>query len=800
MTAARTFRASCVIGCVVGCVVAFVTALIVLTQFVPAAGGASAPVVAPVAAQAPAHLPVQIRATAIVPMQSNGPECPAGMQLTSGRDRCLTPRVRWSQPTYRCPTGYRLLVGEFGGSQCQRTVTTRVQTGTRRVFSHNTYESVWVDTGRQRQQTGTRREWVPARTTVEPIVPPIRRQVGTTRTWVPPATTTQVIRTGTRTERTRECNVVWELGTSVCSWVEREVPVYEAIEVVLTPGRWRVTPTYEWQRSQTITIPGYYRTVPVYGWVRTGYYDRVARPQYRIEPVYETRSSVETVAARSTGCASGWTPSGGLCRRVELGLPSAVPTRRVQAPSTDEVSNAPAVPVEPEVNLDRSLARLASLGDAELSSLGLHRCTGGLISQVPCGSQPSRTWNVDADACQGIAGTTATAAHGGSCRTGVDTLTKCQPGGRRCRQVTVRTFCPRIAQLSGTRILSWQETEQGKQGETYRACVFDCTNFAALPAYVAHRIQSSADYHCAATPSVEAPRDPPRMTTTQPPVTTTTRTPTTTSSSASTTTTSSTTTSVPRRTTTSVPRRTPPLRVPPTVPPVRVPPTTRPRVTQPRVTQPRVTQPRVTQPRVTQPPVTQPTPTTTPQCSRFPAGALRAAASRLRFETPIAATGAARADQTNMPGRGLYVVLAPGVGWVVPPTGVWTLDILSNGCAWRATELRVTWTELVPWRHAAQIRPIAPEVVRAWQALSAADQATVRSHHVTRRAITSCSPAQLRSDPRTACNWFLAEPAVYRWELAATYRPSAAGVSQRSQRIAGGVAHIRSLSEFGDRG
>lgn len=723
-----------------------------------------------------------------VPMQATGPQCPAGMQLDASGNRCLTPHVRWSQQVTSCPSGWALAVGEFGGRHCERTVTNRVQVGTRRVFSHNTVATVWVDTGRQRRQTGTRRTWVRPRTTVEPVVPPIRRQVGTTRTWVPPATTTQVVRTGTRTERTRECNFVWELGVSVCSWVERRVPVYETLVIVLTPGRWRTQPVYEWVRSQRVTIPGYYRTVPVYGWVNTGYYDRVTTPHYRNEPVYETRRRVETAAARLGGCRSGWTLAGTQCRRVELGPPTAVPTR---PPATVETSGEPPQPeVELDRSLDRSLARLATLGNSELSALGLHRCAGGLISQVPCGSQLARTWSVDSGACEGIAGTRATTRHGGSCMTGVDTLTKCERGGTRCRQVTVRTFCPQVSQLVDTRILSWQDTAQGKQGETYRACVFDCRDFAGLPAYVAQRIQSSADYHCAERPRTEpVPVEPDPTTTTSSSSTTTSTSTTTTSSS---TTTSSTSTTVRRRnrqTSTSV-----------RSPRVTQPRVTQPRVTQPRVTQPRVTQPRVTQPRVTQPRVTQPPTTTQPPCGRFPSAAGQSALRQLRFVTPVAASGAARATQAGMPGGGAYLVVAPGVGWVAPRRAAWSPDVTEAGCTWTATEVRVRWRELVPWLNPGELGRAAPDVMEAWRALSAADQQTVRSQHVVRDVQRSCSIDELRRDPTTACRWFLAAPAVYDWRLSIVYRLDQPNSNRSVASQRSGRARIGNLTEYGNRG
>ncbi len=401
--------------------------------------------------------------------------CPAAMSFDASSGRCKTQQTTTQSRIAICRTGWAKVPGEYGGHVCQRSYSTVVQTGTERVFTHNTYEDVWVSTGSRRMHVRDERVWVPPRTTIEPLVPPIQVPSGTTRE--------------------RRCSYDPFAGQQ-CWYV-----------VVLA---------YRWITTTTSTTPGYYTTVPIYEYVPTGYWNTVTTPHYAYQPTYETRTTWSTIPAQLAGCSSGWTQNGSRCERTTLGEPSAEPllscpdgTQLVAVssgggqlhecePSSSETSQADTVNTETETSTDKALTealgvRLASLGDAELTELGLTRCDNGLLSYVRCDSLPEREWEQDQDICVGLDGTTFTANHGGSCVTGSDSLVKCATPGD-CDEVSVRTFCPAISELASTEI---REQISSRGSESYRVCVFVCDGFDSLPIYVRERILQSSDYACA---------------------------------------------------------------------------------------------------------------------------------------------------------------------------------------------------------------------------------------------------------------------------------------------------------------
>ena len=434
--------------------------------------------------------------TSVAPVLS----CGSGMALDSASGTCLTQRTVTALRPSSCRAGSTMVGGEYGGRVCQTKVTRTVDTGrTRQVYSHTTYADVWIPTGTETVQTGTDRVWVPPRTTVEPLVPPVRVKVGTTR----------------------RCDLDPISGAQFNC---RNVPVYQ------------------YQTSHTVTIPGYWVETPIYETRETGYWDRVPTVHYTTVPVYETVVKWVTSAATQGRCPAGWQSAGSQCSRTVLGPPSAAPaqscpsdtaprygdalggtgpsvlTCQSTAPGSDtdtgtEQEDGGGSEISPDGGA-RPLRHLAGESDERLAELGIHRCADGLLSYVPCDELPGRTWESDPDICDGIDGTTYRPDHGGSCVTESDLLNKCTTPGD-CEETTIRTYCPAIGELADTQIQEHVHPDRG--AETYRVCIFDCTRFGTLPPYVQSRINGSYDYACLPVPEEE----PSPTTTSTAPTTTT---------------------------------------------------------------------------------------------------------------------------------------------------------------------------------------------------------------------------------------------------------------------------------------
>ncbi len=401
--------------------------------------------------------------------------CPAAMSFDVSSGRCKTSRSTTQSRIATCQTGWIKVPGEYGGFACQRSYSTVVQTGTKRVFTHNTYRDLWVGTGSRRVHVRDERVWVPPRTTTEPVVPPIRVRDGTTN----------------------EKRCAYDPFAGQQCWNVR-------------------VPAYRWITTTTSTTPGYYTTTPVYEYEPTGYWKTITTPHYANRPTYETRTSWHSTPAQLASCSPGWVQSSSQCERTILGEPSAEPSLSCPAgtqlvavssgtgqlwecdPNSSETSNADSNANTAETSSDKALTdalgtRLAALSDVELKELGLTRCDNGLLSYVRCDSLPEREWEQDQDICVDIDGTTFTANHGGSCVTEPDSLIKCTTPDE-CGETSVRTFCPAISELTNTEI---RDRMSSRGSESYRVCVFICDEFDSLPVYVRERILQSPDYACA---------------------------------------------------------------------------------------------------------------------------------------------------------------------------------------------------------------------------------------------------------------------------------------------------------------
>ncbi|MYI26598.1 MAG: hypothetical protein F4064_00735 [Acidimicrobiales bacterium] len=750
--------------------------------------------------------------------------CPAGMALDSATGSCRTPRTETVLRPAGCQAGSTQVPGEYGGHVCQTKVTKQIDTGqTRQVHSHSTFAKVWVPTGTKQVQTGTNRVWVPPRTMVEPLAPPVRVQVGTrteSKTVTRPGpdvlyevaytvdvTTKRVVRrcsfdpiadkqcwnqtvteTTTQTRTRLECCIP---GPPVTTTVTREVPVYG------------------YRTTHTVTVPGYWSETPVYETRETGYWDRVETRHYTQERVYETQVTWSTSAATQGPCPTGWQPAGSQCSRTVLGAPSAAPTQQCPSGSVPRYGDAlggvgPSVLTcqssAPGSNPDsgddqedsgggenspdggaRPLHHLASESDERLAELGIHRCANGLLSYVPCDELPGRTWDSDPDVCDGIEGTTYRSDHGGTCVTQSDLLNKCTKPGD-CEETTIRTYCPAIGELATTQIQEHAHPHRG--AETYRVCVFDCTSFGTLPEYVQTRINGSYDYACLPTPDDE---------------------------SSPTATTSPTTTTTPEddEAAEEDPDDEDEVREE-----VGDDPDDPPDVTGPDVTAPDVTVPDTT--------VTTGGPTVTTAadpgdgCASTPSATAAASAlGGLTWVSHVRTADARRSTQRHLPGGGSYLQVAPGRGWAEVRGPV---DVSEGECGWTAAWVRVQWSEQRPWviadRRAMEASAGTRHLVKRWDELSADQQQLVRQWRRIVREDSVCTVGDASGPAAAAsCGWALAHPAAYVWQASICFEPDTpSGTSPpRQQRsgtpaagdacwvsLASGLDWVRSVSDYAD--
>ncbi|WP_419839609.1 hypothetical protein [Candidatus Poriferisodalis sp.] len=697
--------------------------------------------------------------TSVAPVLS----CGGGMVLDSASGTCLTQRTETALRPSSCPAGATRVGGEYGGHVCQTKVTTTVNTGrTRQVYSHTTYSKVWIPTGTETVQTGTNRAWVPPRTTVEPLVPPVR------------------VRTGT----SRRCDFDPVLGAQFNC---RNVPVYG------------------YRTSQTVTIPGYWSETPIYETRETGYWDRVPTIHYTTVPVYETVVEWVTSAVTPGPCPAGWRSAGSQCSRTVLGPPSAAPaqscpsgtaplygdafdgtgpsvlTCQLTAPSSEpDTANEQEDSGGSETSPDgaRPLHHLAGESDERLAELGIHRCADGLLSYVPCDELPGRTWESDPGTCDGIDGTTYRPDHGGSCVTESDLLNKCTTPGD-CSETTIRTYCPAIGELADTQIQEHAHPDRG--AETYRVCIFDCSSFATLPPYVQSRINGSYDYAC-----LPAPEEEPSPTTTS--------------------------TTAPTTTTTTEPGEEDSdgdddrdEDDDPGDPPD---------VDQRDTTEPDTTEPDSTEPDTNEPDTTEPP---DDECASVPpTRAAAGALSGLTLVSHVRAASPGTSPQRHLPGGGRYLQVAPGRGWVEVGGSV---EVSERECRWAATWVRASWEDLRPWeatdRQAMEASADTRHLVKRWDSLSADQQQLVKRWRPNAvRAGMACTVGDASgSGASTSCGWVLAHPAAYEWgaqmcfelkegEGRSRFAPSRGRKPAATHpcwvSVASGVDWIRSVGDYAD--
>ena len=594
-----------------------------------------------------------------------------------------------------------------------------------------------------------------------------------------------------------------------------------------------------------MTIPGYWREEPIYSEVETGYWDRVPTIHYTTEPIYETVVEWQTRSVSWGSCRTGWVRAGNQCQRTRLGNPSAPPQQSCPSGTVPRYSDAvggmglsvlscqspsPGSDVDtgtdqdasggPSVTPDgtsRPLHHLAGESDERLAELGIHRCSNGLLSYVPCDDLPGREWDSEAEVCDDIEGTVYRPDHGGTCVTQSDLLDKCVSPGD-CEQTTIRTYCPAIGQLARTQIQEHVHADRG--AETYRVCVFDCSNFAALPSYVQIRINGSFDYGCLPSDdgndeddgdeededsdeededgeddgedgdeedededsdeededgdgdeedgedgdeedgeddggedSEEEDDDGPGN---NRPV---------------------------------VAPHDPGRPDGPGSGPIAR-------------------------------PENKPGPggSTEPEndeCPASPTPAIAATAvDELAWASHVRAASGGSSPQQHMPGGGEFLLVAPGRGWM---QALGSLDVVDGDCDWVATWLRSNWHEMRPWiaaeRRLMEGNAGARHLVDRWDVLSEDQQLLLRQWHQQGAdpAELACPAADAASSgAAAACGWLFRHPGVYAWDVQACFEPQQAaewagtGSAQPPAddacwfTLASGVDWIRSLSDYAD--
>ncbi len=752
--------------------------------------------------------------------------CTSDMVLDTSSGRCRTPRTTTTARPSSCPARSVRVPGPYGGHVCQTKVINQHDTGrTKQVYSHSTYEKTWIATGTKRVQTGTSRVWVPPRTSIEMLTPPLRVQTGT-------RTESKVVtRPGPR--------VLYEVSYEVEIEVERVVQRCsfdpfagrqcwnQTVTEVRTQTRTRLecciagpplvttvtteVPVYEYQATRTVTIAGYWSRKPIYETRQTGYWDSVETRHYTTEPVYETQVTWVVSAVTPGPCPAGWQPSASRCSRTVLGDPSAAPTQscpsgsvprygdvlggfgssvltcRSSVPGSDlDTGTDPQDSGGPQNSPDggaRPLHHLAGESDERLAELGIHRCADGLLSYVPCDKLPGRTWNSEPDICDDITGTTYRADHGGTCVTESDLLNKCsQPGD--CEETTVRTYCPAIGQLADTQI---QEHAHSRRGtETYRVCIFDCSDFRSLPPYVQSRINGSYDYAC-------LPADTPTTTTT------TTATTTTASLSSDNTVDAQDIDDSPKVPVPDVPVPDVPVPKVPLPAPITVPTTTT------TTTTTAVSTTASTTASTTQ------TPTLPPgeECAPTPSAVTAAVAlDRLRWRSYVRSADVGKSSQRHLPGAGHYLQVAPGRGWAEVRGSA---DVSLGECRWIAAAVRVSWSEQRPWvvaeRQAMEASADTRHLIKRWDALSADQRHLTQQWHQAVRDDAVCSVGDASGlDASKTCGWTLAHPAAYAWQASICFTAAPKGdISSGASpppsdncwvTLASGVDWIRSVSDY----
>ena len=136
--------------------------------------------------------------------------------------------------------------------------------------------------------------------------------------------------------------------------------------------------------------------------------------------------------------------------------------------------------------------------------------------------------------------------------------------------------------------------------------------------------------------------------------------------------------------------------------------------------------------------------------------------------------------------------------WPVFPTASTVFD--SSGCVWSATSVRSSWRELHLWSAADRtiIYTVAPALVNQWDGLSTSQQTLVRTSHTHVGATFPDCPLTT-VDPENDCDFWLAHPTVYAWQLQARFETTSSGAVETSwETLHSGASYLIRFIDYAD--
>ena len=101
-------------------------------------------------------------------------------------------------------------------------------------------------------------------------------------------------------------------------------------------------------------------------------------------------------------------------------------------------------------------------------------------------------------------------------------------------------------------------------------------------------------------------------------------------------------------------------------------------------------------------------------------------------------------------------------------------------------------------RRSGQVVPLVPSFVTRWNNLTTVHQDILRIEHShVSRTPASCPANTL--DPEADCSFYLAQPAVYGWQLQVRFETDDGGVTQDSwETLRSGTSYLVGLLDYAD--
>ena len=136
--------------------------------------------------------------------------------------------------------------------------------------------------------------------------------------------------------------------------------------------------------------------------------------------------------------------------------------------------------------------------------------------------------------------------------------------------------------------------------------------------------------------------------------------------------------------------------------------------------------------------------------------------------------------------------------WPVFPAASSVVD--GQGCVWDSASVRSSWRELHLWSAADRtvIYTIAPALITQWNGLNADQQTLIRTSHTHPGASFPDCPLTT-ANPENDCDFWLAHPGVYAWQLQARFETNDGGVDETSwETLHSGASYLIRLIDYAD--